>query len=259
MLFRSVATLFNLPLNKVATSLMNPNLNVTTTSLGNPPVGYAFLTTDPYQKYHQTSVLTVWRTLWVELDQMKLNNSSVLAGIPLIDDFVATELARACIDIKPYSPNTTTWVSGPETLVYNWNSGPKSLASACRNLPQPSNTFWTVHMIGAFKGSPENPNSNPPMGMWYENTNTIFIFHEQIRLDVQEWNDNYQQTYPVSLIDFNRLNSLHEIGHALGLDDYPSAGGVMDVNLDYYDSLLPVNKQFRFVDIQIIQSQPLPR
>ena len=67
----------NLPLNKINTLLIFPNHNKTTTSPGNPPIGYAFLTIDPYQKYYHTSILTVWRTLWVECDYDIQNYPSV--------------------------------------------------------------------------------------------------------------------------------------------------------------------------------------
>ena len=54
--------------------------------------------------YRWTPMLTVWRTLWAELDELKLQPNNILAaGFPLIEGFVATELARACIRLSPES------------------------------------------------------------------------------------------------------------------------------------------------------------
>ena len=175
---------------------------------------------------HQTPMLTVWRTLWAELDELKLQpNNIIAAGFPLIDGFVKSELARACIDIKPYSPNTTTWASGPEFLPDEWNKGPKtpkSIAAACRNSPQPSNTFWTIHMIGAFWQE-----GNSSYGVCYAGANTIFVFNNSITNRVDAWNqaNPTHPLYPISPDQAKRRTSLHEIGHALGLDH--AANGIM--------------------------------
>ena len=227
-------------------------------------------TTTSYHHLTKTPLLTVWRTLWAELDQIALPpNNIVKADLPLIDGFVKSELARACIDIKPYTPNTTTWVSGLEIMPYAWNNGTSSIANACRNSPQPTETFWTVHMIGAFRGEPKpkaptDPNPTipnpPPLGRHYGGNNTIFVFNWQIENAVDTWNQNNpnQQIPSNSLGDIKRRTSLHEIGHALGLKDNVYGSGIME-QTNMGNRLLTTYQEFKPEELRDIQAQSKPK
>ena len=202
---------------------------------------------------HQTKVLTVWRTLWAELDQLTMGGS-VFAGVPLIDGFVKTQLESACIDIKPYSPNPRPTTPGPLELPTTWDTwftwySPHSCADACRDIPPPSNTFWTVHMIGAFK------NANNYSGIHYSPVTTIYIFHWKIMDEAAAWNSaNPNDT--ISYDDCKRRVSLHEIGHAFGLDDNTAyGGGIMDWCSTMKECL--EKTEFSDAEIWIIQAQPM--
>ena len=263
----------NLPLNKVATSLMNPNLNVTTTSLGNPPVGYAFLTTDPYQKYHQTSVLTVWRTLWVELDQMYIprvdgqgNSLPYQSGDQLADSFpaglfdlsghIATQLARACIVPQIYVSNAQVNVPGKETITdYDdlmsvhsiINHSPyRSISSGTRY-----ESFWTLQVVSAFE-------SWGILGVNRGNITFLFNTNIETRYNTEGLTVGLNKIFSIVL--------LHEIGHALWLEDIePKAGtppnttyGIMVDNVPLGTNLINDNDKFTVENIRDIQKMGVP-
>jgi len=221
----------NLPLNKVATSLMNPNLNVTTTSLGNPPVGYAFLTTDTYQKYHQTSVLTVWRTLWVELDQMEAPDSLIpeYAGMsqpPKPDiSLVKDAMEAACVDVREATPAIIeSWgINSRETVTFVDVLEGYAISEDCRDitLAQVTNEFWLVHGIGACKN-----NQNDFGLLW----SSFFVFTESIR----EATSMYPSVYSGGFTGQIARTTYHEIMHLFGFFD------VYDVDALFHEIIMNI-------------------
>ena len=95
----------------------------------------------------RTPILTVWRTLWVERDNMTITGSAgnVIGSTEVvpIDGFISSEFARACIEIKEYLPNIETTVAGSMFLTRN------NLRSA-RNSPSSSDSFWTLWVTSDF-------------------------------------------------------------------------------------------------------------
>jgi len=164
---------------------------------------------------------------------------------PKIDDFVTTEFAEACIDLKAYTPNTTTSTPGPDVLPSTWMTlsgySPYSCASACRNSPQPTNTFWTIHMIGAFWGP-----TTSHLGGYFIIGNTIFIFNQAIAAN-----------YYNNLIAAQREVALHELGHAFGLGDITDTSNP-DYNTVMRQGTLLVNPTFSVSQLQKIQSKQRP-
>jgi len=163
-------------------------------------------------KLRQTQNLTVWRTLWVEYDYMTLDGRDVDA--PTLPTHIQNQLANACIKVKAYSPNETPSVAGVEVLPLPWDSPSdgnldgyvEPYAVACRNIASPSSNLWTLHIIDAF--ACVNP---ADYGCHYGGgTNTAFIFNQTIEQD--EASNNWETVKTTVL--------LHEIGHALSLEDY---------------------------------------
>ena len=202
--------------------------------------------------HHQTSMLTVWRTLWAERDRMTFtfpSGSVQTADLPLIDGFVKSEFARACIDLKEYLPNPNTIVVGEEIRPV-WSTAVKNQYSAVRDSPGPTKTFWTVQMVGSFR------HAGGAFGTHAENM--VFVYNWAIKNAVNEWNTNNPNQQVTSLDDSKRRNSLHELGHVFGLKDNVYSTGVMAYK-NMYERLLPENKEFKLGEIQTIQSQSKPQ
>ena len=202
--------------------------------------------TDALPQNLQTPKLTVWRTLWAECDHMSL------ADAPLIDSFVATQLARACVEITPYPSYANTNVD--LTNVSTVNAPITELCNSSRNSPTPSEAFWTVQLVGAFSCQAQEYSL-------FEN-NVIMLFNTTLEDEVNRWNQRSDNTQ-VDANDFKRRAILHEIGHALSLDD--SSAGIMygrsleSEQLPDVGALMSEDKlELLPSDIQKIQSQTKP-
>jgi hypothetical protein len=202
-------------MDKVAKSLMRPDPSVITTAPGEPPVGYAWLDKD-----HRTDVLTVWRTLWVERDQMvgKDQNGNDIPGseVPLPDISLAqTEMAKACIDIKDASkfeskPNPQgqpeiqfvklsdgtfdlSDIHDPSNGYYAGTYIPMNISYVCRDISVHDNTnsFWAIFAVGVTKARVINSPNDFLFGKYYREifsspgnppytTEIIMIFNDSI-------------------------------------------------------------------------------
>lgn len=193
----------------------------------------------------QTSVLTVWRTLWVELDQMKRNqiiNGELIADLPELFDLSNDQMKRACIKLQIIDGNVNPTIEGEQVILQQNES---NYIGTGRNSPTPSNIFWTVRMIGVFQ-----LNSISVLGRC--NNNTIFIANEAIKTGVINWN-NANPTKQVSYSNAKRYTALHELGHAFSLQH--SLKGIMQQEIDY-EHILECG--FTIDDIRTIQSQAQP-
>ena len=191
----------------------------------------------------QTKILTVWRTLWIELDRMYVPSGLKPNGEPadyqisntLVESFppnilaaggkIATELARACIVPKEFTPNDNVEVPGAEVLltddkdeddpahedkvrrqITELNSGINGQRYRSVKNFQGLEDFWVVQVVNAFKNVANEAGSHK--------NNIIFMFVRRIRqvLDDPTPDPNgFNIIYPIIL--------LHEIGHALWLEE----------------------------------------
>jgi hypothetical protein len=193
----------------------------------------------------KSPTLTVWRTLWAEKDVMTHNLET--ADAALIDGFVKWQLAGACIDLKEYSPNLSVTIAG-DVPRPDWTQTLHDKYSAIRNSPFTSDTFWTVHTIGAFEHESDlhsefviPPNSNNPL-------NTIYIFNTKIQASYPSSPENPDSN------SAKRGTLLYELGHAFGLED------VTDENDAEYNTImggegLLENQSFSTSQLRSIQSQ----
>jgi hypothetical protein len=200
----------------------------------------------------QSELLTVWRNLNVELDVA--NWTGMPAGnlkAPL-DGFVATELARACIATKEFTPNNTSapnvgddGVDQTEiTSIYGNGAG------SGRDISGNSADFWTIRIVTI----PYLKGETTYAGGFYKTTNTIVICHQTINDAVTSWNNANDPD--VDLQESIRRNVLHEIGHVLlnGDDsDHTTDSSIMKTELDMDQRLSPNNRKFLVSQIKLLQ------
>jgi hypothetical protein len=178
----------------------------------------------------QTDLLTVWRTLNVELDVANWTGMPDGDTKAPIDGLVASELARACIVAKEYEDNNTLapdvgsdGVSETERTTIN-GSG----VSSGRDISGNSNDFWTVRIVTIpYYNSQASYNLAYSLGTFQPSRNTVTICYEKISTDVESWNTAHNNM----TVDFSTYLSsvvLHEIAHVLidGIEE------PIEVNLD---------------------------
>ncbi|MGN0911665.1 MAG: hypothetical protein ACI4NV_09680, partial [Thermoguttaceae bacterium] len=203
----------------------------------------------------KTSMLTVWRSLWVERDYMTFTfpsgNVQTVAPV-LIDGIVETQLARACVDVKEYSPNNLALVQGVETDNPQTNWG-NYLTS--RDCPVSSNSFWTIYSIGAFNTVRVSPT--------IRNGNVVAVYNWKIDAELIEWNDRYPNSTISDASLLKRRIFLHELGHFLGLED--ESTGVMWTEekeegevRDLQSLIDSENIVFTIDNLKTIQAQSMP-
>ncbi len=176
---------------------------------------------------HHTPLLTVWRSLWVEKQQMyiALGGVSRTGDMPLLDGFVSEEMARSCVEIKEMIPENHTF-SGSLIFETGGSAGNDTLdgidlsnvATIAENrhtfgVGPDDNSYWTLFIIGCL-------GSNSPLGAHYTFANMILIFKDNIRSFTDTAIENGNS---VSTDDFKRLITLHEIVHAFNY-----RGGTLD-------------------------------
>ncbi|MDR2642426.1 MAG: hypothetical protein LBC74_06490, partial [Planctomycetaceae bacterium] len=166
-------------------------------------------------KLTQSELLTVWRTLNVELDVASWTNMPAGNLKAPLDGLVATELARACIVTREFTPNNTVAPNVGDNGV-NKNEDDKLLGTdgtnqSGRDLPANSKDFWTVRIVTIpYYNYGEY---NDDYGAFTPTTNTIAICYEEISDDVMFYNASDKPD--IDLNDSLRQNVLHEIGHVL--------------------------------------------
>ena len=214
----------------------------------------------PWPLYSQ--LLTVWRTLHVECDAMPyiphptIPNAFLLPPCPSIflGGFVASELARACVEIREFTPNLNQPDPGSNPMTvddYIDIVGFTGIASGDgRDAPVPSNDFWTVRVVMTSKifENAHNyfPNIDPNkhlLGLYDPERNTIFLFLETILAYYPNMNHTVYSSIGIAV----QKTLLHEIGHVL-IDDDDQSSGVMSY---CYYSLASL--AFRPEDIREIQ------
>ncbi len=205
----------------------------------------------------QTPKLTVWRTLWVERDQLKLAPNNVIqAGFPSIDGVVTSELARACIDVREYDYNNVTSISASEFSNVVSPSDVANVGLPGRNSPQPTNNFWTVQVIGAFRAK-----LNKVIYGHYGN-NTIMVYNWTLENAVTDWNEKHNDN--IGVVESKQRTVLHELCHALWLVDIPEKDRktpTINVGIMSYQDMGSRLQHTNILteDLKTIQSHTLPR
>jgi hypothetical protein len=195
------------------------------------------------EKYH-TDILTVWRTLWVELDSMRAPNANDAGGPFLAEPDTNADLsfdpvdpsiglfgaqyARACIDVKTV-PAALDVTDGEHVVIDPANPGfflrnmedPDSeglRASAMADIAdENSDDFWVIQMVGGYEGPQllsNDPNGQLTMlGRAISGSNIAYVFQEAIRDIALNTADPDQA--PAHIL--NPRVALHESGHLFQL------------------------------------------
>ena len=174
----------------------------------------------------QTKILTVWRTLWLELDQM--------AAIALNDpppepnpSLAEKALAAACVDVKkvPCGWNSTPTATFANPLGQATNPNYLGVSNSCRDilLNQVSESFWCIHGIGAYINE---------WNSWGLSTETseggaffVFITSATNYCNEAELNG---KPYEGGLNEQLARTAYHEIMHYLGFDDVYKVQTILD-------------------------------
>jgi hypothetical protein len=205
--------------------------------------------------YSQTDLLTVWRTLNVELDVATWDNMPAGNLNAPLDGFVATELARACIVTKEFTPNNATapnvgndGVDETERTLINGNG-----ANSGRDISGNSAEFWTVRIVTIPYYNNEAAFSLANSSGTFQ-SNTITVCYQKLSNSVTTWNNTHDPDF--DLQDGLRFIVLHEIGHVLlteGEINHTTESSIMKSSFAIGDMLLPENRRFLLTQIQLIQ------
>jgi hypothetical protein len=212
---------------------------------------------------YQSITLTVWRTLWVELDSMTaptdvvaqgpFDQPNLPTGIPdpqydqnLGDlpngpiDLLAPNFAPAKIEVQvlPASIDDTD-----ERFFFHYiheaPGGPTSQAHEVRDLVNDS-LFWIVHVIGAYEGQSTvdfdpDQESEPALGEAISGTNIAYVYFEEIR-DRSDFPGNSAFPATVEQAKLQKRTVLHEVGHVMGAPhNITPLGGIMNGNSKFAD------------------------
>ncbi len=199
---------------------------------------------------YQTSTLTVWRTLNVECDTMEYYPGATDTGTVItppdpsqyLDDFVASELARACVITSVYTPNTHQPPVGHNPMTdeeYDLIHGRINSGSG-RDILGNTPLFWTVRIVMASK------KRDNVIGAFNSGTNTILMRYETMK---ELWSNATAENLGMVI----RWGLLHEIAHCLIDGRHKSTGVRTAEGLSISNVLLPQYKQFLTEDIQEIQ------
>jgi hypothetical protein len=227
----------------------------------------------------RTQELTVFRTLWLELDHMVapgpndgpfdgagVGNDDVWLdpGEPPID-LMQTSLAEACIIVWPLS-FTYDQKDGAQ-FKHNMIAGESSqVGGAVRDVASERH-FWVVHTIGAYEEAPANdwdPNGEVDswLGWAYQcgEDKSNFIFYETIR--DRHANDLDPGRDPVDVDILTNRVVLHEALHRFlgmhgGSPDTGVADGVMVYDTAIYGT--PQQNALTPRQIRVMQSRDYPK
>ena len=204
----------------------------------------------------KTPVLTVWRTLWVERDVMCYEDGNYIqcAPVPDINGLVSSEMSRACISICDYPSNTSEYVLGVQTVVFENNQYLFPTPTLARDSVMPTPDFWTIRLVGSF-----NTTRTGVLGA--HGNDSAFIFNTQIDYIVNQYNVTYSASTGIWVDQgiARRRTLLHEIGHAFNLG-HGTEGVMFSENslLTFGSRFTDTNLSFTIDNLKTIQSQLLP-
>jgi|GEM_PF-2578247 len=198
---------------------------------------------------HYTELLTVWRTLWIETQEMSFDISSteaLIATTPPTNGVVASELARACIlvreqrEIGDTKITAITDITVPSDIQHDTNNTWTTIASNKHYTGSGDESLLYLFAVGCF-------NSLGPVGSYLSAVDTILIFNDNIYDQEENLNYTFQQLQENTM--------LHEIVHAFGYGNHDSSGlmrtGMNSSSLTY----TPADYSLTSTHIQQIQSR----
>ncbi|MBR2005982.1 MAG: hypothetical protein IKK39_05905 [Thermoguttaceae bacterium] len=190
--------------------------------------------TSPYYETLISPQLNVWRTLWVECDQMyyrpDANNpeTRIEAPKPEITGVTKTAFGKANIDVVEYPYNQTSVFEGYEIFDFSYTASDSYernvILEGARNAPTATSMFWTARVIGGFWYSEDNDVNESCSGITVARYgNNAFVFNSSnervIRVDSPSAYTDAQKQAMLAL----RASAIaaHELGHLfLGANNY---------------------------------------
>ena len=195
----------------------------------------------PVPAEQKTELLTVWRTLWLEVDQLKYGDEvaeePAWNGINMVN--IHSELQKACISVNivPATANSNKIINTNSRAIEH-----TSFYYDVNNKRDIANTasFWSIQMVMAFSRVDSTVNS-AILGTAYNNI--IYIFNDTIEEN----------------IDINKdVVILHEIVHALGYGHDEQENVLMNPDVSFNSDNLQANHNLLARYIRCIQSQNKP-
>ncbi|MDO5309153.1 MAG: hypothetical protein Q4G03_06635 [Planctomycetia bacterium] len=199
----------------------------------------------------QSSVLTVWRTLWVESARALLEPLYIVSATePDLEGIVASEFARACIKVEQYPSESSITVHTPEYIDTTHGVAGLTQYTASRTAPAGSSTYWTCFMLGAFFSTESY------RGVSFGDSS--IIFNSEIESEVIASNEDFP-TVQLSVSLARQRTCLHELGHLFGLE-HEAQGVMLTADEELYQTipitylLYPSNIQFTIDNLRQIQT-----
>ena len=190
----------------------------------------------------RSDMLTVWRTLNVELDVCYWPYYPPGDLTAPLDGLVATQLARACVVTKEFSPNLNGGPNIDNPMSY-WDA--QDAVEDGRDIYGNSRAFWTVRIVTMSRLILNDPQANPSgdtQGHFWPAANGISIYLQRW-LDYQvEWNMTDAQTK-----DRVRQTVLHELAHLLIDGD---EGRVVDDPFFDIEDIQLIQKHSRAIELE---------
>lgn len=212
----------------------------------------------------RTKMLTVWRTLNVERDQVRSfmwqsegNNLWEYSGIPDAGGIAEEQYSRACISVVTYDQEeTSNTVDRLDIVEDPLHDGNQAKIRNARELSQPTKEFWTAHLVKAFWAYEDRKPAENWIGWapYSQISNTAMVFKLAFETSVPA------DDIPVVM----DRTIAHELGHLMGLD-HPVGPGLMAAEnengqkLSVSEILDPANQKFTAKDLQKLQSLEKPR
>ena len=153
------------------------------------------------------------------------------------------------MDVREYTPNLRTEFQGAEVFADLNSSG----FLLVRDSPTPTESFWTVYSLGAFRADTTNE-----VGGCFKR-NILLVYQWTLEAKRLTWNEARPDLQIEDSSDCSRRTTLHELGHAFGLDDKTGKQdkGIMSYK-NMYTRLSPENLKFEDFELQLIQSKAKP-
>ena len=184
--------------------------------------------TAPVLERLQTPQLTVWRTLWVECDQMYYyetygdnddsNDETLIAPALVLNDIAQEAFAEACVNVVEYPQDVESRLfSGYGTLDYPLNNSQTASLYNARQSNLARETHWTVQAISAFRLwiSGEGQPSESKLGFTSDYyVNTAFVLNSNIE-NMNGLAELEEEAREICIELCSEMVLAHELGHLM--------------------------------------------